>query len=382
MKYTGSVHIVRGLALLALALPVSSSIAQDAALAVESRPSSNEVRKWLDSGDPRQIAWAAHFAKKQADRIAVEALLKLVEHWTAPEANQRDQADQIAAMSEVLDTLIQRRERVPAVCISAIASAFPVQAVILASRLSHSDSSRLLLDWYDGRSDQKRTLLPRISAMMLAKAPPDGFAASVLAESEARLEVSVQPPPSNSSFGLGLGFGSFGGSCGDSIGLSKPGWPPLSVYIIEENSPRTRNPTVVKAGGDRITYRRVRESGMRGSCFFPHPLNADTRLGLIAEMLGASKKKLPWKADQSTLMFFEGTEAFQQELRQLVAAEESRLTATSQALYRRGSLTRAEVEAIRPKLLVLVFDDRKSAGALLPLLIPEDPRTSISLSKR
>ena len=81
-------------------------------------------------------------------------------------------------------------------------------------------------------------------------------------------------------------------------------------------------------------------------------------------------------------MFFEGTEAFQQELRQLVAAEESRLTATSQALYRRGSLTRAEVEAIRPKLLVLVFDDRKSAGALLPLLIPEDPRTSISLSKR
>lgn len=382
MKSTHRARIVILCAMLSLAFTASASIAQEIALADQSRPSSNDIRKWLDSGDSRQIAWAAHFANKQGDRSTMEEMLKLVEHWTTPALDQPDWAAKTNAMSVVLDTLIQRNEKVPANCVSAIAAAFPVQAAILASRLSRSDSSRLFLGWYDDRTNQKHTSLPRIAAMMLVKAPPQGFAASVLAESEERLEVSVQPNSSDFGSGFGYSSGSSGGSCGDSIGLSRPGWPPLFTYLIEENSPRVRLPFVVEAGGDRITYRRVNESGMWGSCFFPRPLNAETRLGLIANMLRTSKKKLPWKANQSTLMFFESNETFLPELRKLVSAEESKLNITSKALYRRGLLSQSEAQAIRPKLSVFVFDDRKSTGSALPAMTPEDSRTSVTYTNR
>lgn len=382
MKSTQCVCILTCVALLPLALATRKGIAQDEALTVQSRPSTNDIRKWLDSGDSRQIAWAAYFANKQAGKSTVEEMLKLVGRWTVPTLDQHGWTAKTDAMSEVLDTLIQRNERVPASVVPTIATTFPVQAAILASRLSHSDSARLLLGWYGERSDPKHTLLPRISAMMLAKAPPLGFASSILAESEERLEVSVQSPPSDLGTGFGYGYGSFGGSCGDSIELSKPDWPPMFMYIIEENSPRLRHPSLVVAGGDRITYRRVNKSGMWGSCFFPRPLNAETRLSLVAEMQGISKKRLPWKAVQSSRIYFESNATFLSELRKLVADEESKLNATSKSLFRKGLLTQSEGWAIRPKLSVLVFDDRKSDGPVLPVMTSDDPRTSVSLSKR
>jgi hypothetical protein len=99
-------------------------------------------------------------------------------------------------------------------------------------------------------------------------------------------------------------------------------------------------------------------------------------------MLGTSKKKLPWKANQSTLMFFESSETFLPELRKLVSAEESKLNTTSIALYRRGLLSQSEAQAIRPKLSVLVFDDRKTAEPALPAMTPEDSRTSVTYTNR
>lgn len=118
----------------------------------------------------------------------------------APPVNQNsDGSSPIAreAISEILDALIERNQSVPASSLTPVMSEFPIETLIPAARLRDREAAPFFESWYAKRSFPQDTCtllysnnaspFAAVAAMLLAKAPPAGFAASVLAESSERL---------------------------------------------------------------------------------------------------------------------------------------------------------------------------------------------------
>jgi hypothetical protein len=82
---------------------------------------------------------------------------------------------------------------------------------------------------------------------------------------------------------------------------------------------------------------------------------------------------LPWVSDEQYLRY----------LSSQVEAEVAKLQATARALHAKGLLTKNEMESTRPKLSVIVFDDRQPAqpaNLSLPPLPVQDSRTTYRIS--
>ena len=324
--------------------------AQQVGITVDTKPTPENIQQWLNSGDARMVSWGAYFARENHDADAIAPMLQLVEAWTPPnDAQDADRRSRTDAMGEVLDALIQQKQPTPLAGLNAIVSSFPRQAMILASRLPLAEATPLLLAWYEKRDSKDDSAIPRIAAMMLAKAPPPGFAASVLAESEVELNVMVE-----SDWTTGHGYGSSSTiDCGDGWGLPSPkGWPPFFDYEIEENSRINHDPVIADAGGDRITYHRFAMNRNWGSCAYPRSLNAATRHRLLAEMLGLTEKEMEWRIQES------GT-----------------ITWENQGQYM------SESDSVRPKLSITANDYRNPIGPPLPRLEPRDSRTTITFKQ-
>lgn len=308
---------------------------------------------------------------------------QLAERWTPPSSpNWTYEQDE---MSEVLYALIEQNATVSAKALSAIAPSFPNQALILAARLPLSKVTPLLEKWYyagennkikDSKkdlNDWNRSELARVSAMMLSKAPPPGFAASILARSEEHFYIFV-----TNEKGPWMGGGGGIGSCGDGGGGRPPdGWPPLFFYDIEENKPKTRDPLLVAAGGDRITWRTISISTGWGSCFGVHSLDDENRYHLLAALLGRSENQLAWKLRDQTTIYWESNPKYLLDLQSVVHSEEAKFEVTIGALRKKRLLTTEDAGVIRPELLITISDHRKPPVPPLPQPIHLDPRTRI-----
>ena len=349
---------------------------QTVEITVDTKVGTGQIQDWLASSDPRLVAWGAYFARENADDAAVTRMLQLVARW--PPSDERDPMGRtrMDSMSAVLDTLVERSEPAPPESLSSIASSFPFQTMILASRLPIAEATPLLLGWYDNGDGEDPQRLARVAAMMLAKAPPPGFAASVLAQSRAELYVSVRDEG-------GYGAGSGGPACGDGVEVPPvKGWPPMFRYSIEENKMETKDPVVIEAGGDRITFnRRLAGSGW-GSCFYPRPLTDETRHHLLREMLGVNSGKMQWKVQEYFSIDWENSDQYLKELAARVALEEAEMYETVEALRAEKLLTKSEYDTVRAKLTVVVSDDRKSAHGPLPMLDWRDPHTMITFANQ
>jgi hypothetical protein len=353
--------------------------AQGTDITVDTKATPQDIQAWLSSGDPRLVAWGAYFARVNADDHATATMVQLMESWTAPGKDEEQASkEDINAMSDVLDALIVRKRKVSLEALSAIASSFPNQAAILASRLPIAEATPLLLTWYEKRNSDDHSVLPRIAAMLLSNAPPPGFAASVLAESEEDLRIIVL----SANYGVGYG-GSIGSSCGDGWGVAPPaGWPAVFRYGVEENSPHSHDPVLIRAAGDTITYHRIDTNTGWGSCFDPRPLTMQTRMGLVVQMLGGDTKKIPWAIERQSSIAFENNAQFLRELQEQINKEEADMQATAEDLFARGFLTRAEADLVRPKLAVTVSDNRIAGGLPLPRMEARDPRTTLNFQTR
>jgi hypothetical protein len=346
--------------------------AQPDDLSTESKVTDAEIQAWLRSGEPRLVAWGAYFARVHGDAAAVEPMAELLEQWTPADNQDADAGAQNDAMADVLDALIVRHGRASVEGLTAIASSFPDQAAILESRLPIKEATPVLLAWYEKRNSDAH-LLPRIAAMLLSKAPPPGFAASVLAEFEERVRVTVV----SGDYGVGYG-GSYSTSCGDGFGRGiPPGWPPLFSYGVEENKAATHDPVLVRAGGDTITYHRIDQHTGWGTCFDPHPLNASTRAHLFVEMLGKDAKSTSWAVDKNDNIPWEGSDHFLHALQGLIDEEEGNLHGLAEDLFMHNDLSRDEADSVRPRLTVTIFDDRAAGSPPLPKLEPSDARTTL-----
>jgi hypothetical protein len=318
----------------------------------------------------------------------------MVERWDPAHRNPVPDEDHLLAMSEVLHALIQRKAEVPPSGLSTVASYFPDQAAILASRLRLEDATPLFQSWYEsgenvdrnrsGREGPARLLLARVAAMMLSKVPPPSFVASLLVQSEERLTVSV-PTQGFKAVNRPSGESTASGRCGEEVvDPPKSEWPPLWQYMLEENAPGGDDGVVVaEAGGDTITYRRTPQNLRVGYCYSPRPLDSDNRHRLLAEMLAEDEREMLWQPRKQVPIQWKSGEQFKQELSRVVGAEEAALRATVSEFYTKGLLTRSQLDTIRPRLYVVVFDDRQRIeppNQALPQLTAQDSRTFFRVS--
>jgi hypothetical protein len=384
----------------------ATGMAQNDQITVNSNVSPNQIKEWLEGSDSRLTAWGAYFASTSDDANNDDAYVTIMARRMArwnPSRMEPSYAG--SAMSEILYALIEKNERVPVVSLTSIMSAFPTETLILAARLPVEDAAPFLQDWYEERiplqtSIQsgyriKATPFAYVAAMLLAKAPPSGFAASVLAESGERLSFWVADGMYQKSRWTGGGTA----ACKDADRVIDPlplqlqdevsKWPPLFHYQLQSDSSPYDGTLLVDVGGERISYRRISAWIRPTQCYFPDVFSDDTTHHIVAELLGVKDQEMPWPTHQDVICIRECKEGFLTALRKQVDSEESKLIATVQQLRAKGYLTQSEAAAVRPKLLVILndarpgsYDGQEHGPPPLPRFTPADPRTSISYDKR
>jgi len=345
----------------ALLVFVASAVlaAQEPVITPDTSVDSATLHQWLHSKNPRLIAWAATFARRNHDATIVAEMPKWLENWPMP--SRYDDATWPAGQNRaltarpvlaVLDTLIQENAHVPIPAINAIATSFPTQAAILISRLPLSESRNMLdlwMLWGDPISI-------RLSAMLFAKDPSQsavhwgrdgefGFVAGILADAEAEVRITVAADSALRPLTGGATCGDWGGS------KVAPGWPEVFAYALVENDPHANGPLVVDVGGDRMATRRYPENSGGGICSYPESLNARTRHRLIAYWLGIKPQEMAWQPVEPFTIRWMGNAAYQQQLGKILESERQKLSATVDSLREKGVLTGPGAP---PKLVVTI----------------------------
>jgi hypothetical protein len=344
-----------------LTLPVlltmaSAVPAQQPLITPETPVTSSILHQWLQSGDPRLIAWAADFARRTHDTNVLSEMPKLIEHWNLPQfsGTGESQAAQRRAAIALLDALIQENVQVPISIIRVVAESFPSQALILIGRMPLAESREALDGWtYGARGSWGAPLLARVASMMLAKEPDSNFVTRVVAASEEHLFVSITSG--------GVGSGSGGGSCGDSFGTSlSPGWPQVYRYELLENGASVHSPPIVDLDDDRIGFLRVAENAGWGSCGDGvEALNPVTRHRLIAHWMGVQDEDMPWKLRDQISIVWTNKADYERQLGAVIESHIQELQATVETLRQRGFLTESDAETTAPRLVVTINCEMK-----------------------
>jgi hypothetical protein len=390
----------------------ASSLAQDGELSIDSKVSPEQIKQWLQGNDPARLAWGAYFATRSDDVLNNDLYLEILSdrlaHWVPPSVNQ-DSGESFRisrqAISVILDALIERNKKVPASSLTPIMSDFPIQSLILAARLPVEQATPFLDNWYKKRNPPQEARPPSYSdqaveyagfaGMLLAKAPPPGFAASVLTESGERLSFRVADGMWQRR---DRGDGTAGRCNSEDEKITLPlwseeelsRWPPLFKYLLLQNAASSYAGTLlVDAGGERISYRRLSILTTPRDCYGLEYFSEETRHHILAEMLRIDDKEMPWPARQDVIYIQGNSEEFLPALTRQIELEQSKFLATIKALREKGYLTGSEANTVRPKLAVIVndvrslaFDGQDHLPQPLPKLVPTDSRTSISYDKR
>ncbi len=325
---------------------------------MKAQATSANVQAWLESKDPRLIAWGAYFARENNDTAALDLAVQLVErslYQGGPDLLSAG-GPQYDALSEILDALIQRRVLLSADMLGYVSRSHPVQTIILLSMLPSTEQTGNLMQWYYGpRPDDGSNHLDRVSAMLLSKSPPPGFAANILASSEERVIVYIVP---TKDVGVGLGSSSGGGTCG-SYAISRPAadWPDISSYHFTENDNAGIDPLLVESGGDRISWQRSTPGHGFRSCGGVRGLTPETRHHLLAEMLGQRDEAMSWPTQKVVNIAKESDEQVQRDIGAMIQAEQAILLKSVQDFQIRGLITLEEARTVLPKLSVTIRYD-------------------------
>ncbi len=342
-----------------------SAPAQPADITVNSHPTHGQIQSWLLGSDLRLIAWGAHFAREQNDAPALKLTLQLVQR--IPPSSTKDQQN---AQLAVLDALIQRNVAASSNTIAKIAPSFPNQAAILASRLPAPEATPLLLSWFVMRNGANEQLISKFAGMLLSHAPPSGFAAAALNQEEVILALSVVTPT------LGTGFGYSSPSCGDSLGIqSDPTWPPIYTYSLVSAETASESPVLVEASGESIAYVRHEIHNGWGECSSNWSNYAATIHHILAQMLNVTDGKLQFQTYEYASIKWTNKDQFIQNAEQAVADEEAKFHAVAEALYEKQLISAGDMLNSRPKLSVMIQDERNPKDPPLSVLHFSDPRT-------
>lgn len=192
------------------------------------------LQRWLESGDPRLIAWAAHhigsdvavtspaMPRLRAHLLYLVDLYQPLSTWEGPvsasQLNQREWEGS-RAMLMVLNTLQRTGASISPEVALRLYPEFGTVALVLLSNACRSDASGCEAVWMKVLQSTA-SLEDRVAAAdMLAAKPPAGYVAALLRRVYFQVDVTVSPDGKS----MGLGWGS---SIGDCWGTGPaPEWP-------------------------------------------------------------------------------------------------------------------------------------------------------------
>jgi hypothetical protein len=337
--------------------PVANQTPAQVEESMRAQANSANIQAWLESRDPRLIAWGAYFARENNDTTALNLAAELVKKSLTKGGPDLLSADipHADALAEILDAFIQRRVLLSADLLGYVSRSHPVQTIILLSMLPPAERTVNLTQWYYGPRPSGPDHLDRAAAMLLSKAPPAGFAANVLAGSEESLTIQIVP---TGVIG-GMAGGALGGVCSSYLQVPTPaGWPDVPGYHLTENDNAGLDPVLVEAGGDRILWQRSSPGGGFRTCGSVRGLTPATRHHLLAEMLGQRDEDMSWPTQKFVTIAKDSEEQAQRAIGATVEAEQAILLTFVQDFQAKGLITPEEAKAVRPKLSVTILYDK------------------------
>jgi hypothetical protein len=336
----------------------------------------DDILKWLQSSDPRMVAWGAYFAAENKVDVAMPSLQRLAEQWqvlprdgrahSLPWANEEQQ--QLNTMSAVLDALIQRNQMLSVETLRRLSANFPAQTSIFLARMPHDEALPLLWEMYrdkEGSHWQQQ----RVAASLMALHPPPGFVASLLADTKVTLTLEVLDPGEN---GIGRGEGTR--DCGGMLQSESSTWPKTGKYFLWDNRYHDPSSVLLVEGDSPIFYTRglaVTDNGGT-QCTVMENLSPAIHRVLLAQMAGVPVKEMGWDTYEVWTVDYENDAQYLRKANEILAERERRFSATARIFLEKNLITPDEVARARPDLMVQTVDMRtKKNPALSPLIANE-----------
>ncbi|HTJ30186.1 MAG TPA: hypothetical protein VL346_06785 [Acidobacteriaceae bacterium] len=334
---------------------------------LEKTPRASEVERLIQSDDPREMAWGAHYAEIKESPVTDAALLIAAGGWKPWDRSSRpyvrlspEQLDLQDGMAAVLDALIRLHLAVPPETLYGLADDFPADVAILISRLPEEDAQEAELAFFRSRPANGYSL-QYVSAALLAKSPPEGFAAELLAGIEVPANVYIRMPDEP---GVGMGM-----STGDCMGFGlekRDGWPVFSSYAISYT--KSQHALQILNAPEPV-YATISDSSryIDSSCGGP-ALGAGERRKLLAYMLRIKPEEIEWQTGLSRTIYYHSPQQVDAELRALIEEEQRKYRVTAGQLVEAGLMTEAQIEESFPVLdLRCHFSEEKLVKAPSPL---------------
>jgi hypothetical protein len=333
---------------------------------VANPPSKSEIENLLSSGEPRSVAWGAHYAAATKNQAVVPSLVSLARAWQAtagaapdsdnPGSLTSDETDRRDAMAAVLDALIQMHAVVPVGILRNLAADFANYVAILLSRLPLEQSQSLSWEFY--RSEPKTLTehnLQYVSAALLAEGVPAGFAADLFSRIHVRAKIFITRP------GVAAGAEALrGGGFGCFADEPRQDWPSFGVYNVPENKiagsfviVSDAHPVYV-ARSETTHYRGDRCEGFGGVAL----LGPEERQRFLAQMLKIPTDDLGWAIESRDRIEFRSEQQFYRDLMRFIAAQQDDYRVTAEALVAKNLMTVSEEEQSLPQIDLYFVDQR------------------------
>jgi len=332
--------------------------------------------EWLRSADPVQVAWGAWLVRHEQQTALIPLLIQKVEEYqpteeSSSEPGQRDRHD---ALLVVLDALIGLGAAVPVEEARKLYPEFAAQSIILLVRSPHDSQSALLEIFQDARANWSWLAAGNV----LVKNRTPGFVALLLSRFTQHLSVSVVDP------GVGSGSGGGGSECGFSLRGPKPGWPAVGLYQLTQFPERMTGLTATfLVGGDTTVYYWRVEPGnydnppdVPGSC---DDGNRDRyRAQYLAKLMQVSCPQVDLDPYPQLRIVWNGAIHYREQLIAAVEEQRARFHRAVACLQESGlGLTSNEAPVPKPRLEVVIRDDRADRSAPLPAVLENNESASL-----
>jgi hypothetical protein len=339
-------------------------------------PSKTEVRQWLQSEDPRLIAWGAHavIEKKLSDLLP--DLERVLDRWEQTREQKPWDMDHLDAVSALLDAVIQMNGTLPAGAIKLAMDGgqygyLDAPLVVLLLRLPTEEAEPVwekIIFTGDIRGGTQR-----VAADVLSRNPPPGFAAKLIGGLTEFGQVTV----ADSGIRTGRGSSPWGGyGCASGLKDARTDWPKIGVYALLDIPTKSGSALLVD-GADPIyvtrlvitvdQYSQIYLCSSYGLSSFSG-LTDERRLRIIGRLLNGSAGEMPLDLSPELYIEFRDEKTYRAQMDTFVRKQLAQFAFVEQRLTERKLMTSDERRTVTVRLQIAVSDCRKVPKRPLPTL--------------
>jgi len=340
-----------------------------ALLRADAQQRTDWAAEWLRSEEPLKVAWGAWLARQDNQTVLIPPLIEKVnEYQLTGGYSSQTERDRHDALLVVLDALIGLHATVPVEDARKLYPEFAAQAIILLVRSPDDAQSALLEIFQEARANY--TWLAAGNVLMKARTP--GFAALLLIRFTQHMTVSVYDPF------RGGGVGGGGGECGFPNGGPKANWPAVGLYQLTQFPERMSASATFLAGGDTTIYYWRIEPGnydnLPDVAGFCDDGNRDVyRAQYLNKLMDRSFPRISLDPYPQLTFTWNGDRHYSEQLITAVDEDRARFRRTVAWLLESGQvLTPAEAAALKPRLEIMIRDERADRSVPLPAILEKD----------